>query len=107
MWILIFLLGCAWVDLKTRSLPVWVLTLASVSMGIFRVCNWKNSTWLWLGGAVVGVLFLIISKCTKEAIGYGDSWMILLLGVYLGLWNILWLLSIAFVLSGVMSGFLF
>lgn len=54
---------------------------------------------------MVGVLFLIISKCTKEAIGYGDSWMILLLGVYLGLWNILWLLSIAFVLSGVMSAF--
>lgn len=103
MWLLIFLFGCACMDLKTRSLPVWVLTLASVSIGIFRICNWENRTFLWLGGAGVGIMFFIISKYTGEAIGYGDSWMILLLGVYLGLWNVLWLLSIAFVLSGMVS----
>lgn len=103
MWILIFLIGCACLDLKMKSLPVWLLMTASVSLGIYRVCNWEESGALWLGGAGIGILFLIISRLTDEAIGYGDSWMILLLGIYLGLWDILWLLSIAFVLSGMTS----
>lgn len=58
---------------------------------------------LWLGGAGVGILFFVVSKFTKEAIGYADSWMILLLGIYLGLWDILWLLSISLIISGIVA----
>lgn len=103
MWILIFLVGCAWFDLKTKTLPVWFLTTASVLLGLFRIWNWRNDTLLWLGGAGIGILFFLISKCTKEAIGYGDSWIICFLGVYLGLWELLWLLGIAFTLSAMAS----
>lgn len=61
---------------------------------------------LWIGGAGIGILFFFISKYTREAIGYGDSWIILLLGIYLGLWDLLWLLSIAFTVTGVLAVFL-
>lgn len=103
MWALIFLLGCACFDLRSRSMPVWFLVMGSIGTGIYRVCHMQHNPMLWMGGAGIGLLFFLVSKCTKEAIGYGDSWIILLLGVYLGVWNVLWLLSIAFVLVGGMA----
>ena len=47
-------------------------------------------------GGMVGMLMLVISKLTNEALGYGDSLLILGMGISLGLWNLLWLLAIAF-----------
>lgn len=103
MWVLIFLIGCSWLDWVKRSIPVWLLSFASVVVGMFRICHWEKNTMLWLGGAGVGILFFVVSKFTKEAIGYADSWMILLLGIYLGLWDILWLLSISLIISGIVA----
>ena len=39
-------------------------------------------------GIGVGVLFLLVSKVTEEAIGYGDSVAIMILGGYLGFWKL-------------------
>lgn len=50
--------------------------------------------------------FLMLSKWTREGLGYGDSWMILILGISLGLWDILLLLSIALTCSGILAGIL-
>lgn len=47
-------------------------------------------------GVLLGVLFLAISKITKESIGYGDSWIFLILGGVLGIWQLLICLIIAF-----------
>lgn len=103
MWVLIFLTICALIDIRKRQIPVWLLILASVCLSIFRILHWRESTIVWLGGIAVGIVFLIVSKLTDEALGYGDSWMILLLGIYLGVWDLLWLLSIAFLLSAIMA----
>lgn len=45
----------------------------------------------------------MLSKWTREGLGYGDSWMILILGISLGLWDILLLLSIALICSGILA----
>lgn len=37
-----------------------------------------------LGGVVLGTVFLGVSRITKEKIGIGDGWVILLLGAVLG-----------------------
>ena len=37
-------------------------------------------------GAVLGLLFLLISICTHERIGKGDGFLILGTGVYMGFW---------------------
>lgn len=103
MWVFLFLSGCALIDLRTRKLPVWILVLASGVVVVFRICHWEKHTFLWLGGIAVGAVFLLVSKLTDEALGYGDSWMIMLLGIYLGLWDVLLLLSMAFLLSGMMA----
>ena len=51
-------------------------------------------------GIGVGVLFLLVSK---EAIGYGDSVAIMILGGYLGFWKVVGVLAAAFFTSGVCS----
>lgn len=47
-------------------------------------------------GIGVGVLFLLVSKVTEEAIGYGDSVAIMILGGYLGFWKVVGVLAAAF-----------
>ena len=58
-----------------------------------------------MGGIGIGILFFIVSKVTKEAIGYGDSWLILLLGLYLGASKVLQLLFAASLGAAVVSLF--
>ena len=50
------------------------------------------------------MVFLIISRATEESLGYGDSILITVLGIYMGFWNILTLLVTAFFLGAVFSG---
>ena len=54
-------------------------------------------------GIGVGVLFLLVSKVTEEAIGYGDSVAIMILGGYLGFWKVVGVLTAAIFTSGVCS----
>lgn len=71
-------------DFRKKEIPVVSLILMSVSLLILRIFV-LNTTWeATLGGIVVGVLFFAISRLTREAIGYGDSWVILFLGICLG-----------------------
>ena len=103
MWIGIFLTACTVFDLKTRRLPVWLMIMGSVTAVIFRISHWEDGALLWLGGMLTGMFFIAVSWRTGEQVGYGDSWMILILGLYLGLWDVLWLLSIAFTCSGIVA----
>lgn len=58
---------------------------------------------LWLSGAVVGLLFLAIGKVTGEALGYGDGVLIGILGIYLGIWDLLGLLATTFFLTALFA----
>ena len=106
VWVIIFLFICTVLDIKTRRLPVWFMIVGNVAAVVFRLLNWGQNTALWIGGIVIGIVFLLLSKWTKEGFGYGDSWMILILGISLGLWDILLLLSIALSCAGLLALFL-
>ena len=58
---------------------------------------------LILSRKLSGILFLWISKITNEAIGYGDSLAILILGIYLGIWGLLEVLMTAFFILGIIG----
>jgi leader peptidase (prepilin peptidase)/N-methyltransferase len=103
--VLALLVACAICDWKWREIPLYLLIVMSVDVLILAIGCGGLRLGLRLGGALVGVLFFLIGKCTKEAIGYGDSWLMLLLGVYLGAMQLLQLLFIASVVAGIMSLF--
>ena len=46
----------------------------------------------------------MISKWSQEGIGYGDSWMILNMGIFLGIWNLLGMLMLAFLVAAMAAG---
>ena len=90
-------------DIKTRRLSGWILWLGAVLALAYRVV-WRGQPMiLWLSGAVVGLLFLAIGKVTGEALGYGDGVLIGILGIYLGIWDLLGLLATTFFLTALFA----
>ena len=56
-------------------------------------------------GGLLGGLFFLVSRWTKEAFGYGDSCIITILGIQAGLWNLLSILWGAFFAAAVFAVF--
>jgi leader peptidase (prepilin peptidase)/N-methyltransferase len=103
-WICFILLAIAAViDWKKQEVPIWLLVFMSTTTIVFIIfCNDVNG-WHRLAGAMLGSFFFVISKFTKEAVGYGDSWLMLILGVHFGFFRALQLLFIASVLAALFA----
>lgn len=80
----LFLMIAAYKDWRTKRISVLFLFVMSVVMIGIRLLIIEESLLSTLGGVAIGVVFFMLSKCTKESVGYGDSWLILLLGIFLG-----------------------
>ena len=103
-WIMLLLLGiCAWCDLRKKEIPLVMLLLMSAATLLFATVCPGALLWSRVGGGLIGILFFLISKATKQAIGYGDSWLILILGVHLGVSLVLQLLLLASMAAGLCS----
>ena len=89
------LVGTIW-DLIKREIPVIYLASGTCFAVLYRFFSHKKMWYISICGAVIGIVFLLLSKYTEEQIGYGDSWMILNLGIYLGIWELVLLLGIVF-----------
>lgn len=94
-FMLAFLGICSWHDWKKRSVPMWLLCIYSLVTVWLVLCVKELETGEILKGFAFGLLFFGISFFTKEAIGYGDSWIITILGCYMGIKSLLWVLFLA------------
>ena len=95
-WIIwAFLSMCAVCDSRKKRIPAILLIGMSVAVLVFVLCFKKTMIGAHLLGGLLGVVFFLVSKYTKEAVGYGDSWLILLLGLYLGRFEALRVLLLA------------
>lgn len=94
----LYLLWGAWQDFQKRRISNHYL-LVGGSLGIIlRMIDivWNNCSWQgWIWALLPGVLLLIFAKITKEKIGMGDGWVILILGNYLSLEEIWYVLQMA------------
>lgn len=99
---MVLLLLAAFNDMKKRSISVRLLILLSI-FALTAMLLRKDNLWDLLGGAAIGLLFFLISKCTGEQIGYGDSWLILVLGIYAGAKDLIWILFAASFGAGLFS----
>lgn len=83
------LAGMSVLDVAYRKVPIKALLIAAAgAVGYHALCR-EEEMLVLAAGAAVGVLFVFVSKVTKEGIGYGDSLGILTLGLYLGVWSLL------------------
>ena len=101
---MLVLLGIAsWGDWKRREISVNLLMVMSVFVIGSAFLLKRNSLLSVLGGIAIGLLFVYFSYITEEKIGYGDSWLIGVLGVYLGGTALLELMLIASLAASVCS----
>ena len=91
------------VDIQFRKVPVEILAAANLAVLVYQIMFQREDLWLVLGGVAVGLVFLGISWASRQKVGYGDSWAILILGIFLGLWGVLEVLAAAFLLLTLVS----
>ncbi len=90
---LIFILLEGIRDLHKRKISL-VSVSAFGSLGILLQCTHWSENWMnLLGGIGVGAAVLLLAKITKEKIGYGDGWVLMVSGIYLGFYGNLVLLA--------------
>ena len=76
---MVILTGLSFMDYKIRKVPRDVLLLCMAGTVLYQAVT-QNIDWIVsLGGGLIGMIFIGISKITREAIGYGDSLAILIL----------------------------
>lgn len=90
-------------DITKRQIPLWLLALGGAGVTAVQFFEQQLPVFLILAGVAVGIVFLAVSKFTEEGLGYGDSILILITGIYLGFWELLGVLMGAFLFSAVFS----
>jgi len=80
----VLLMVMAYRDLRTKQISCLSLVVMAVLVLALRMLFVEDTIWSTLGGVAVGISFFFISKYSRESVGYGDSWLIFLLGIFLG-----------------------
>lgn len=99
---IIMLAFCSVQDIREKEISLWKLQIYGfLILGIFlsRFFIQKNSLFSLLEkgifGLIPGLLFLFLSKASKEAVGYGDGIILLFIGISIGFWQCLGVLFTA------------
>lgn len=95
-----------WFDIRTKQVPRWLLLTGSGIAAASRLWIQSEGLWIYVWGSLLGGVFLLLSKCTKESLGYADSWLIFNLGLYLGIWKLSVILCTAFLGAGMWAAVL-
>ena len=105
-WIVFALLtACSVSDARKKTIPYVLLLALGIAVVAFAFLCDGVSARMRVGGALMGAVFLLISKMSREAIGYGDSFLILFLGIHMGSLAALGVLFVAALLAAVVSLF--
>lgn len=86
-------------DIKNKEIPLWITVAGGMAGLLISVCRERllvDIFWALLPG----VVFLILGKITREAVGYGDGMLVGVLGLFYSLEEIFSLCFIAFLFTG-------
>lgn len=86
-------------DIWVKRVPLWFLAAGGAAAVWYCAAKQGTMGISMVAGAAVGILFIVVSRATREAFGYGDSLLILVLGIYLGFRDLMAVLLTAFLLS--------
>lgn len=103
MWIeilmFVFLGICAVYDGLEREIPlavVWLGIIAAVVLHIQGLAG--DGTFMSAVLSVIpGVMFWLLGFISGEKVGYGDGWLLVMIGLFMGLWKCFLILMIGLV----------
>ena len=90
-------------DLRKHKISMLAVIVAGVMGGILQFDSLEENGWEILGGIFIGIALLILAKVTKEKIGYGDGWVLMVSGIYLGVRGNMYLLLLSLFLASLVS----
>lgn len=103
MWVevlLFFFLGiCAVFDGMEKKVPLAVIWLGIITaIVLHKEGIIGDRSWWDMGMAVLpGMIFWMLSLVTYEKVGYGDGWMLVMIGLFTGLWKCFLILMVGLV----------
>ena len=101
---LIFLGAGAVQDIKHQEISIEYLITGTCVAVLYQAFFSRMPWYMWIAGMSCGIGFFILSKWSEEGIGYGDSWMIMNLGIFLGIWRLMVVLMGAFFAASITAG---
>ena len=102
--IAVYLLVLSVIDIRWKKVSVRSLLILLAIAVLCQVLCSKGELRMMVAGGLCGGVFLFLSWFTQESFGYGDSILILILGILSGGWNLLWILFAAFLIASVYGG---
>ncbi|MDO4322999.1 MAG: prepilin peptidase [Lachnospiraceae bacterium] len=91
---------CSYTDIRYRRIYGWSLILYCFMAIVGHVFDKRAGAADLAAGLLPGIICIVISWISRQSIGYGDSILVTICGISLGLMDCLQLLFTAFFLSG-------
>ena len=99
---LIIILGVICVfDIKRKKIPVYMLIILAAAGIISNFTVGEFDIKKRIIAMLPGMILLIVSMITKQQIGYGDGMIILIMGLYIDIDDILSIVLSSFLLSSI------
>ncbi len=102
-FILIWLLGCAWQDLKKKQIYLSLIVVGFVIIFVTSLVTQPFNIVSRGAGLSLGICMLILSKLTRNQIGMGDGLIISIIGISMGFFVNSAVLIYSLILSTVFS----
>ena len=90
----IMLAFCSIQDIREKKISLWkikVYGILATAISLWKLFSLNEALGIlicrFLAGLLPGIFLLILSKITREAIGYGDGLILLFIGLSLGFWE--------------------
>jgi leader peptidase (prepilin peptidase)/N-methyltransferase len=99
----VFLLAAAWEDGREKAVSVWLFQAAGMAGLILALLQGDIGRERLLS-CMIGVVLLLLSRLTGEAIGNGDGWFFVVSGLFLRACLNLKLLICGIFLNGIVCG---
>lgn len=93
---ILFLLYCSVCDIKMGVIKTKILLLGILPVSIYAGFISEETSASIICGMLLGGSFLFVSYFTREALGYADSILLALLGTFLGVEKLLFIMLLSF-----------
>ena len=90
-------------DLEKHKVSIITVVIAGVIGVILQFGIIQENGLEILGGILIGIVLLLLAKITREKIGYGDGWIFVVTGIYLGFHSNMYLLLLSLFLASLVS----
>ena len=90
-------------DLQKHKVSMITVMIVGILGVIFQFGIIQENGLKIIGGILIGIVLLLLAKMTREKIGYGDGWIFVVTGIYMGFRNNMYLLLLSLFLASLVS----